>query len=106
MARHRTTHVEEGSAIRGSRPEQARPAALQPMTVPPTTASEPRMRVLVLGAAGMLGSDLRAVAPPDVSVIGLDVNDLDITNRRQVASALDVTRPEWVINAAAYTAVD
>jgi len=39
-------------------------------------------------------------------VTGLDVGDVDITDRAQVASALDAARPDWVINAAAYTAVD
>jgi len=64
------------------------------------------MRVLILGAAGMLGADLRATAPEEASVVALDVADVDITERAQVASALDDARPDWVINAAAYTAVD
>jgi len=64
------------------------------------------MHVLILGAAGMLGSDLVATAPHGVSLTGVDIADADITDRAQVASALDATRPDWVINAAAYTAVD
>jgi dTDP-4-dehydrorhamnose reductase len=64
------------------------------------------MRVVIFGAAGMLGTDLCASAPADVSVVGLDSGDVDITDRARVASALHDARPDWVINAAAYTAVD
>jgi dTDP-4-dehydrorhamnose reductase len=73
---------------------------------PPTSDVDPRMHALILGAAGMLGTDLCGAVPPGVTVTGLDVGDVDITDRTQVASALDATRPDWVINAAAYTAVD
>jgi len=64
------------------------------------------MRVLIFGAAGMLGTDLCATAPRGTSVVALDIGDVDITDRAQVASALDDARADWVINAAAYTAVD
>lgn len=64
------------------------------------------MRALILGAAGMLGTDLCAMVPHDVSLVAFDVADVDITDRAQVAAALDDARPDWVINAAAYTAVD
>lgn len=64
------------------------------------------MHVLILGAAGMLGTDLRSTVPEGVAFTGLDVGDVDITDRAQVARALDAIRPDWVINAAAYTAVD
>lgn len=64
------------------------------------------MRILIFGAAGMLGTDLRTAAPPDVSVVGVDVQDVDISERTQVAAILEHSRPDWVLNAAAYTAVD
>ena len=64
------------------------------------------MRVLIVGAAGMLGTDLCAAAPDGVSVIPADIVDVDITRPASVAALLDRERPEWVINAAAYTAVD
>jgi dTDP-4-dehydrorhamnose reductase len=64
------------------------------------------MRALIFGAAGMLGTDLRAAAPAGTSLVALDVGDADITDRAQVAAALRDARPDWVINAAAYTAVD
>jgi dTDP-4-dehydrorhamnose reductase len=64
------------------------------------------MRVLIVGAAGMLGTDLCAAPPEGVSIIAADVEDVDITRPERVAAALDRARPNWVINAAAYTAVD
>jgi len=64
------------------------------------------VRALIFGAAGMLGTDLCAAAPDGTSVVALDVADADITDRAQVAAALRDARPDWVLNAAAYTAVD
>ena len=64
------------------------------------------MRVLIFGAAGTLGTDLCATTPHGTSVVALDIGDADISDRAPVASALDAARPDWVLNAAAYTAVD
>jgi dTDP-4-dehydrorhamnose reductase len=64
------------------------------------------MRTLIFGASGMLGSDLCAAAPRGSSIIALGSVDADITNRSEVASVIRDARPDWVINAAAYTAVD
>jgi dTDP-4-dehydrorhamnose reductase len=54
----------------------------------------------------MLGSDLAAAAPPDVELRQAGAEEIDITDARAVARALDEFRPEWVVNAAAYTRVD
>ena len=64
------------------------------------------MRVVIFGAAGMLGVELCAAAPVETTLTALDIGDVDITERASVASVLDDARPAWVINAAAYTAVD
>lgn len=64
------------------------------------------MRVLILGAHGMLGTDLVATAPPEARVIGLGHRDLDVTEPGQIARALDDHGPAWVINATAYSRVD
>jgi dTDP-4-dehydrorhamnose reductase len=64
------------------------------------------MKILLLGGDGMLGTDLRATRPLDVELTSSDIADLDITDRSAVAARLDAVRPDWVINAAAYTAVD
>src|SRR2546430_11106456 len=64
------------------------------------------MRVMVLGAGGMLGHDLVATTPPDVTLFPFPRSRLDITHNEAVAKALGEVRPDVVINAAAYTAVD
>ncbi len=64
------------------------------------------MRAMVLGAAGMLGHDLVESAPPDVALFPFPKTELDITNPGAVAAAIGAVRPELIINAAAYTAVD
>jgi len=63
------------------------------------------MRILVTGAAGMLGSDVMiALGDRGHSVQGLDRSALDITDESAVADAVwDV---EAVVNCAAWTAVD
>jgi dTDP-4-dehydrorhamnose reductase len=64
------------------------------------------MRALILGAGGMLGHDLLATAPQDVDLFPFTRGALDITNARAVAAAVADARPNVIINAAAYTAVD
>lgn len=66
------------------------------------------MRVLVLGASGMLGTDIMASPPDGITPIagGLGDERVDITVPADVSRALDATRPDWVINCAAYTKVD
>lgn len=64
------------------------------------------MRAIVLGAAGMLGRDLMRTAPAHVTVTGLGRADCDVTDPASVEAALDAHRPDVLLNAAAYTAVD
>jgi dTDP-4-dehydrorhamnose reductase len=63
------------------------------------------MRLLVTGAAGMLGTDVVAAAAAH-DVIGLARGDLDVTDPAAVAAAIDGARPDAVINCAAWTDVD
>jgi dTDP-4-dehydrorhamnose reductase len=65
------------------------------------------MRVLVLGAGGQVGSELlRHSWPADTKLIAFDRGGLDITRREAVSAAIAGERPDVVVNAAAYTAVD
>lgn len=64
------------------------------------------MRVLLLGARGMLGTDLAATAPRSVELTAAGRAEVDVTDAAAVARALDAARPDWVVNATAYTAVD
>lgn len=64
------------------------------------------MRLLVTGAAGMLGTDVVAAAAARHDVVAFARADLDITDADAVRAALRDTRPDAVINCAAYTNVD
>ena len=64
------------------------------------------MRALILGAGGMLGRDLVARAPAGVAVEARARDTLDLRHVGAVAAALDALRPDVVLNASAYTAVD
>lgn len=61
------------------------------------------IKTLIIGASGMLGSDLCKVFPDAVK---LTHHDLDITDREQVIESILKIKPDVVINAAAYTNVD
>jgi dTDP-4-dehydrorhamnose reductase len=65
------------------------------------------MKVVITGAAGQLGVDLveHCTALGD-DVVAADRSSLDITDAAAVRELLALVRPDAVINAAAYTAVD
>jgi len=61
------------------------------------------IKTLILGASGMLGTDLCSVFPDAVK---LKHDDIDITDKAQVIETIKRVGPAIVINAAAYTDVD
>lgn len=64
-------------------------------------------RLLLLGAGGQVGREIAALAPGRVDAFAaLDHAGLDITDAEALGRALATYRPDVVINAAAYTAVD
>ena len=64
------------------------------------------MRVLVLGAGGQLGQALRRAAPSGHEVIARTRAQLDIADAAAVQRETAREKPDWILNAAAYTAVD
>jgi dTDP-4-dehydrorhamnose reductase len=65
------------------------------------------MRLLVTGAAGMLGHDVVAAAESaGHDVVALARRDLDIADAGAVRAAVEAARPDAVINCAAWTDVD
>jgi dTDP-4-dehydrorhamnose reductase len=65
------------------------------------------VKILVTGAAGMLGTDVvRAAEFVNHEVVPLTHGDLDVADRTAVERAFLQERPDVVINCAAYTNVD
>lgn len=63
--------------------------------------------ILVTGANGQLGSELKKLSKnAKFNFVFTDVNELDITDIQSCAAFFDSVRPDFVINCAAYTAVD
>ena len=66
------------------------------------------MRVLVIGSNGQLGSSLMEVLERNhgLAVLGIDYPDIDITEPASVELVFGGFDPDFVVNCAAYTAVD
>lgn len=65
------------------------------------------MRVMVTGSNGQLGHDVvRVLEEKKINYIGVDIEQLDITNEREVSKFIKEYKPTVVIHCAAYTAVD
>jgi len=67
-----------------------------------------KKRILVTGSNGQLGREIQKLAPshPEYSFLFHDVDTLDITNASQVDRFVSDKELSWIINCAAYTAVD
>ncbi len=63
-------------------------------------------RALVTGADGQLGKELKKTLPFDIDVHWTDLAQLDITNSNLVDLYVNELAPAFIINAAAFTAVD
>ena len=65
-------------------------------------------KILIIGAKGMLGQELVKAfkKDKDYKVVAWDREDLDITKEKAVWMKIKVLKPEIIINAAAYNAVD
>lgn len=65
------------------------------------------MKILITGAKGQVGTDLVLEAKKrDHQVYGFTSSELDITDKNVVSNTINSIKPDVVINAAAYTAVD
>lgn len=62
-------------------------------------------RILITGANGMLAKAVRERFKED-ELICTDVEELDITNLESVMQFVEENKPEYIINCAAFTAVD
>lgn len=64
------------------------------------------MKLLVTGARGMLGTDLCETLSGEHEVVGVDIEDVDITSASLVRELIERISPEIVVHCAAYTDVD
>lgn len=64
------------------------------------------MKVLVTGGSGQLGRELAGCVPAGVTLTLPSRRELDVGVEESVADAVATVRPDVIINAAAYTAVD
>ncbi|KRC73441.1 dTDP-4-dehydrorhamnose reductase [compost metagenome] len=64
------------------------------------------MKILLFGKTGQLGQELQRALLPVGDVTPLGRGDVDLRDRDALLDALSIHRPDVIVNAAAYTAVD
>jgi len=64
------------------------------------------MHILLLGKRGQLGFELNRQLAPDFELTSLDSSQLDLTRPDEIRTVIKTIKPDLLINAAAYTAVD
>ncbi len=65
-----------------------------------------RPTILITGASGQLGYELGRLLPPHGEVTALDRTRLDLADVDAIRATVGAIRPQLIVNAAAYTAVD
>jgi dTDP-4-dehydrorhamnose reductase len=65
-------------------------------------------RILITGANGQLGNELKVTSKNfyGYEYIFTDIDTLDLTNKDQVSEFIKQSRPDWIVNCAAYNLVD
>ena len=63
-------------------------------------------KILITGADGQLGYECQRTLPESYTCMATDKHSLDITDASAVREFIEFNRPDVIINAAAYTAVD
>ena len=64
------------------------------------------MKVLITGSQGQLGKELLKNIPHDIEVISADRKTFNLLDLKNCREFIFENKPDWIINAAAYTAVD
>jgi dTDP-4-dehydrorhamnose reductase len=65
-----------------------------------------RTRILLVGKNGQVGYDLHQLLPAFADVVAVDRRELDLSAPEAIRRTVREIRPQLIINAAAYTAVD
>ena len=64
------------------------------------------MKVLITGKNGQVGINLAKSVPKGVELFKFGHPDLDITSQEALSEQIHEIEPDYIINAAGYTAVD
>ena len=64
------------------------------------------MKILLTGKNGQVGWELQRTLAPLGEVVAVDRRGMDLANHDSIRSAIRAVRPDLIVNAAAYTAVD
>lgn len=64
------------------------------------------MKILITGANGMLAKSVKSRLGKENELICTDVADLDITDEQAVMKFVQENKPDYIVNCAAFTAVD
>ena len=64
------------------------------------------MKILLTGGSGQLGKSIYLRKPKDFELISMSKKDLNVCDKEACEDVLSHLKPDWVINAAAYTSVD
>ena len=63
-------------------------------------------KILVIGRNGQVGTQLVSLLPNVGELLALNRQQLDLTKPNDIRQTIQEVRPQWIVNAAAYTAVD
>ncbi len=64
--------------------------------------------ILITGSNGQLGSELKVLSRNfyGYDFVFTDIDTLNLTNQEQTSAFINKLKPDWIVNCAAYTAVD
>jgi dTDP-4-dehydrorhamnose reductase len=66
----------------------------------------PKPQILILGQQGQVAWELQRTLPSLGNITVLSSQDLDLADTTKLRDTIQTLRPQMVVNAAAYTAVD
>jgi dTDP-4-dehydrorhamnose reductase len=64
------------------------------------------MKIIVAGSKGMLAQDLIPLLKKEHEILSFDQDEIDVTDQERVLDLIGSTKPDLVINCAAYNQVD
>ncbi len=64
------------------------------------------LRILVTGTTGQIGGEILSLLSPSATIFAPSRTDLDLADESSIRRYVQRTQPQWIVNTAAYTAVD